>query len=122
MIGSGSVWAIRNHRGTHETGSSGGAGTIADVEIVLRTETPEGIEVVLPALVYAKVLEEHSAVADLALIDRTIRAPDERKSDPRPGRERFFRHDGDLWVLAVVEFGEVPAIIVTVFSADHPPV
>jgi hypothetical protein len=32
------------------------------VEIVLRTATPEGIEVVLSALVYAKILEEHAAV------------------------------------------------------------
>jgi hypothetical protein len=88
------------------------------VEVVLRTQTPEGVEVVLPALVYAKVLEEHAAVADLALIDRTVRAPDERRPDPRPGRERFFRREAGLQVLAVVEFGEIPAIIVTVFSAD----
>jgi hypothetical protein len=59
------------------------------VEVVLRTETPDGIVVVLPALVYAKVLEEHAGVADLELIDRTIRSPDERRPDPRPGRERF---------------------------------
>ena len=90
-------------------------------EIVLRTETPEGIVVVLLANVYAKILEQHSAAADLALIDRTIRAPDERRPDPRPGRERFFRHDGGIWVLAVVEFGAQPAIITTVFSADRPP-
>lgn len=90
------------------------------MEIVLRTETPEGIEVVLFAIVYAKILEEHPAVADLGLIDRTVRQPDERKPDPRPGRERFFRREGGLWVLAVVEFGEPPAIIVTVFSADRP--
>lgn len=81
------------------------------------TETPEGILVVLPALVYAKVLEEHAAVADLELIDRTIRSPDQRRPDPRPGRERFLRREGGLLVLAVVEFGEVPAIILTVFSA-----
>ena len=61
------------------------------MEIVLRTETPEGVAVVLSAIVYAKILEEHAAVADLDLIDRTIRAPDERRPDPRPGRERFFR-------------------------------
>jgi hypothetical protein len=91
------------------------------VEIVLRTETPEGIEVVLFAIVYVKILEEHAAVADLALIDRTIREPDERRPDPRPGRERFFRLEAGIWVLAVVEFGERPAIIVTVFSADQPP-
>lgn len=71
------------------------------MQIVLRTATPEGIRVVLPAVVYAKVLEEHAAVADLELI---------------------FRHEPGVWVLAVVEFGEVPAIIVTVFSADHQPI
>lgn len=90
------------------------------VEIVLRTRTPERVEVVLPALVYAKILEEHAAVADLGLIDRTIRQPTERTPDPRPGRERFFRHQDDLWVLAVVDFCDVPAIIVTVFSAERP--
>jgi hypothetical protein len=88
------------------------------VEIVLETETPDGIRVVLPALVYAKVLEEHAAVADLELIDRTIRSPDERRPDPRSGRERFLRRERGLLVLAVVEFGDVPAIIVTVFSAS----
>jgi len=51
----------------------------------------------------------------------TIRRPDIRRPDPRPGRERFFRRDRGIWVLAVVEFGELPAIIVTVFSADQPP-
>lgn len=92
------------------------------MEVVLRTRTPEGIEVILTALVYAKIVQEHAAVADLDLIDRTVREPDERHPDPRPGRERFFRHEGDLWVLAVVDFVGVPAIIVTVFSADRPPV
>lgn len=87
------------------------------MEIVLETATPEGVIVVLPALVYAKVVEEHSAVADLDLIDRTIRAPEERRPDPRPGRERFLRRERSVLVLAVVEFGEVPAIIVTVFAA-----
>jgi hypothetical protein len=100
---------------------SGGADSIVGVEVVLRTQTPEGIEVVLPALVYAKIVQEHAAVADLELIDRTVRQPDERHPDPRPGRERFFRHEGRLWVLVVVDFVGVPAIIVTVFSAERPP-
>lgn len=91
------------------------------MEVVLRTETPEGIEVVLLAIVYAKLVEEHPAVADLELIDRTVRHPDERRPDPRPGRERFFRQEAGGWVLAVLEFGETPAIIVTVFLADQPP-
>lgn len=92
------------------------------MEIVRRSETPEGIAVVLPAVSYAKVLEEHAAVADLDLIDRTVPMPDARRLDARPGRERFFRHEPGIWVLAVVEFNEVPAIIATVFSADHQPV
>jgi hypothetical protein len=96
---------------------SGLSRTLVGVEIVLETATPEGVRVVLPALVYAKVLEEHAGVADLELIDRTIRSPDQRRPDPRPGRERFLRRERGLLVLAVVEFGEVPAIIVTVFSA-----
>ncbi|MDQ3632396.1 MAG: hypothetical protein M3417_14220 [Actinomycetota bacterium] len=89
------------------------------METVLQTQTPEGVAVVLPALVYAKVLEEHAAVADLVLIDRTVRAPDERRADPRPDRERFFRREANLRVVAVVDLGEAPAIIVTVFSADR---
>lgn len=91
------------------------------MEVVLRTRTPDGVEVILSALVYAKILEEHPAVANLDLIDRTIREPVERRPDPRPHRERFFRHEGDLWVLAVVDFEGVPAIIVTVFSTERPP-
>ncbi|MDX6511014.1 MAG: hypothetical protein QOE36_518, partial [Gaiellaceae bacterium] len=35
---------------------------VVRVEIVLRTETPQGIPVVLPAVVYAKVLEEHAII------------------------------------------------------------
>ncbi len=41
---------------------------------------------------------------------------------PRPGRERFFRRERDLWVLAVVDFEGVPAIIVTVFSTERAPI
>jgi hypothetical protein len=45
-----------------------------------------------------------------------------RRPDPRPDRERFVRHEGDLWVLAVVDFDGVPAIIVTVFSTERSPI
>jgi hypothetical protein len=92
------------------------------MEIVLRTRTPDGDEVILSALVYAKILEEHPAVADLELIARTIREPDVRRSDPRPGRERFFRRERELRLLAVVDFNGVPAIIVTAFSTDRSPI
>lgn len=59
---------------------------IFDIDhFVLWTATPEGVEVVLSALVYAKILEEHASVADLGLIDRTIRRPDGRRADVRTG-------------------------------------
>lgn len=79
------------------------------------------VEVVLPAIVYAKVLGEHPTLVDLGLIDRTVRSPDERLPDPRPGWERFFHREGGLWVLAGLVFEGVPATIVTVFSVEHPP-
>jgi hypothetical protein len=41
------------------------------VEIVLETATPDGIRVVLPALVCAKIVEEHAAHAE-----RRVAAPD----------------------------------------------
>jgi len=43
------------------------------------------------------------------------------RPDPRDGRERFSRREDDVWVLAVVDFLGVPAIIVTVFSAERFP-
>lgn len=91
------------------------------MEVVLRTTTPEGTEVVLFAIVYAKILEYHAAVADLGLIDQTIRLPEGRRQDPRPSRERFFRRHAGAWVLSVVEFDKRPAIITTVFSTDRAP-
>jgi hypothetical protein len=39
-----------------------------------------------------------------------------------PGRERFVRLETRLWVMAVVEFGEPSAIVVTVFSSRPPAV
>ncbi|MCP9488924.1 MAG: hypothetical protein MSC31_03510 [Solirubrobacteraceae bacterium MAG38_C4-C5] len=35
------------------------------MEVLLTTHTPEGVEVVLPAIVWAKVLEEHHEIAEL---------------------------------------------------------
>jgi hypothetical protein len=38
-------------------------------------------------------------------------APVRVRGHPRPGRERFFRHEAAISVLAVVEVGELLAII-----------
>jgi hypothetical protein len=49
----------------------------------------QGVEVVLPAIIYAKIVEQHAAVADLELIDRTIQGPHHRRPDVRPGPRAF---------------------------------
>ena len=51
------------------------------------------VRVVLPALVYAKAPEEQAAVADLELIDRTIRSPDERPPIRGPVASGFLRRE-----------------------------
>jgi hypothetical protein len=81
----------------------------------------QGVEVVRPAVIDAKIVEQHAAVADPELIDRTSQDPHHRRPDVRPGRERFFRREGDLRVLVVGEFSEVPAITVAAFLAHRPP-
>lgn len=91
------------------------------VEVVLTTRSPEGAAVILPAIVWAKVLEEHDEVADLELIDRTVRDPHAREEDPLPDRERFYRREQGAWTVVVVHFALVPAIIVTAFTPHHPP-
>lgn len=98
-------------------GEPRGVGDDPGMEVVLFTETADGVAVILSALVYAKILEAHPEAADLGLIDRTLRAPDVRRPDPWPTRERFLRREGRLRLLAVVEYDVIPAVVVTVFSS-----
>lgn len=91
------------------------------VEVVLSTHTADGVDVVLPAIVWAKVLEVHREVADLGLIDRTVREPHVREDDPILRRERFYRRERGAWTLVVVLYESVPAIIVTAFTPERPP-
>lgn len=91
------------------------------MESVLDTRTPEGIQVVLPAIVWAKVLTEHAEVADLDLIDRVVRDPHAREPDPLPRRERLYRRERGAWALVVISYAPEPAVIVTAFTPHHPP-
>ncbi len=72
-------------------------------------------------LVYAKILRSTRRLPTSTSSTAPFVNPDERRTDPRPGRERFFRREGDLWVLAVVDFEGIPAIIDTVFSTERRP-
>lgn len=45
-----------------------------------------------------------------------VAMPDHRRTDPRPGRERFYRQnplDPERWLRVVVDFNDVPAWVVT---------
>lgn len=53
-----------------------------------------------------------------------VATPDHREDDPRPGSERFYRHNAlrpGHWFRVVVDFNDVPAWIVTVLVQDNDP-
>jgi hypothetical protein len=54
----------------------------------------------------------------------TVARPDHHESDPRPGRERFYRQnalDPGRWLRVVVDFNDDPGWIVTVLVQDDDP-
>jgi hypothetical protein len=52
----------------------------------------------------------------------TIRQPEFRQDDPRPGRVRLFRRTGpEAWLRVVVEFGGDSDQIVTAFPQGNDP-
>ena len=53
----------------------------------------------------------------------TITHPDQRRSDLRPGRERYFTRDRgpSRWLLVVVDFNAEPGEVVTAFGHDNDP-
>ena len=62
-------------------------------------------------------------LTQLEAILGTVNRPDHRELDPWPERERFYRQhlDGKRWLRVVVDFGEVPAWIVTVIPQRYHP-
>ena len=56
-------------------------------------------------------------------IMETITHPDDRKPDPRPGRERYYG-DGQgpsCWLRVIVNFTEEPGWVVTAFGHGEAP-
>jgi hypothetical protein len=91
-----------------------------------RTTDPEGREVVLDASTRLHLVEGRRGwlLEHVDLILATVSRPDYREDDPRPGRERFYRHnllDPGRWLRVVVDFNERPGWIVTVFVQDNDP-
>jgi hypothetical protein len=89
-----------------------------------QTVDPDGRTVVLDEEGWEHILHEH---AELALyqdeIIATVRAPGHRSTDPRPGRERYYRIGlgPSRWLFTVVNFNETPARIVTAYGNRKDP-
>jgi hypothetical protein len=60
---------------------------------------------------------------EVELILGTVAHPDRRLDDPIAGREQFYRRDLDprRWLRVVVDYGDVPAWVVTALVQKNPP-
>jgi hypothetical protein len=98
----------------------------ADVGPSLATvQTPEGDTVVLTATAWAHIADEHPDIAPFRdEVLETIAEPDAVADDPRPGRQRFYRHGigPSRWLRVIVDFNQSPARVVTAFGfrKEHP--
>ena len=92
---------------------------------VLATATdPAGRLVVLDAHGWDHILADHREMAShRGTVLAAVAAPDYRRADPRPGRERFYRRDvgPSRWCLVVVDFTVAPARVVTAFGTRRDP-
>ena len=88
------------------------------------TVDPDGRRVMLDAVGWRHIVDEHPEVASHreALL-ATVSAPDHRGPDPRPGRERYWRRGlgPSRWLMVVVDFGAVPARVVTAYGNRRDP-
>src|SRR4051794_16678443 len=98
---------------------------MSDLPTVTEQQDPGGRLVGLDAAGWQHIVDEHPEMARHAGgILATIAQPDHRESDPRPGRERFWRErfGPSRWLFVVLDFNESPARVVTAFGRrDDPP-
>jgi hypothetical protein len=95
------------------------------VTVLGETLHPDGRRVVLDELGWAHIVDEHSEmVAFQADLLATLKSPDHRTPDPRPGRERYWRtgFGPSQWLFVVVDFDADPARVVTAYgNREDPP-
>jgi hypothetical protein len=94
------------------------------VTVIEQASDPDGQRIVLDQLGWDHVLAEHGEMAPhLADVIEAIKAPDHRRSDPRPGRERYWRRGlgPSRWLLVVVDFDSSPARVVTAYGNRKDP-
>ena len=85
---------------------------------------PNGREVVLDEAGWQHILDNHPEMRAhrSALLD-TVRRPDVRRPDLRPGRTRFYRREAgpSRWCFVVVDYNQQPARIVTALGMWRDP-
>jgi hypothetical protein len=85
---------------------------------------PDGRHVVLDDAGWRHIVDEHGELALLrGAVLATVERPDHRGSDPRPGRERYWRlgFGPSRWLMVVVDFNAAPARIVTAYGNRKDP-
>lgn len=98
---------------------------MTDADLPRVTADPDGRTVAFTDRTWRHIQSARPELLDeLDAIVSTISRPDFRESDPRPGRERFYRRhvtDRIRWMRVVVDFNTVPAVIVTAFIQRKTP-
>ena len=88
------------------------------------TRDPDGRIVVFDAgTLLHLALSRPELMGETELILGTVAHPDHRADDPIAGREHFYRRDLDpqRWLRVVVDYGDVPAWVVTAIVQENPP-
>jgi hypothetical protein len=85
---------------------------------------PDGRTVVLRDEQWEHIRAGHPQMAryERAVME-TITHPDDRRADPRPGRERYFGSGKgpSRWLRVIVDFNDDPGWVVTAFGHDEEP-
>jgi hypothetical protein len=89
--------------------------------MLAQTTDPDGRTVILDEDGWGHILIEHPEMAIYR--DATISAPEHRRLDPRPHRERYYRRvlGPSRWLFAVVHFNDTPGRIVTAYGTRKNP-
>ncbi len=110
--------------GTHENVLNSASHEDADVTVLAEALDPDKRRVVLDESSWARVLDEHGEMeAHRDAVIATVSAPQYRRPDPRPARERDWRRGlgPSRWLLVVIDFSDDPARVVTAYANRKDP-
>ena len=91
---------------------------------VHETVDPDGRRVALDDAGWGHIVDEHRELTPhREAVLATVAASDHRASEPRPWRERYWRRGlgPSRWLMVVLDFGAVPARIVTAYGNGKDP-